>query len=181
MHAGNQVDHFLAELPASTTATIVVGVPANGCAPLENAAEVAGNFVVIDRGGCTFDIKEGFVTEAGAAAVFVVQTSDEPPFPMSGFEDTAVPAGMPSKADGGLIKQNANASAILTTGLHTLCRCGRALRICFGRYRTLLHRQRASAHAASSRPIQLHESWANRRSHLTDNAASHEACGNRLH
>ena len=131
MHAGNQVDHFLAELPASTTATIVVGVPANGCAPLENAAEVAGKFVVIDRGGCTFDVKEGFVTEAGAAAVFVVQTSDEPPFPISGFDDTAVPAGMPSKADGGLIKQNANASAILTTGLHTLCPCGRAHRICF--------------------------------------------------
>jgi hypothetical protein len=120
VYALAQEDYYLAHLPASTTATIVVAVPANACVPLENAADVAGNFVVIDRGDCGFDIKEGFAVDAGAAAVFVVQNSDLPPFRMDGFENTAVPAGMVSKGDGALLKLNANTSATLTAGLHSI-------------------------------------------------------------
>jgi hypothetical protein len=128
VYAHAQEDYYIAHLPASTTATIVVAVPANGCAPLENAADVAGNFVVIDRGDCSFDIKEGFAVDSGAAAVFVVQNSDEPALSMSGFDNTAVPAGMVSKADGALLKMMANASATLKAGRPILSGAAMCLR-----------------------------------------------------
>ena len=118
VYAAAQRPHFLVNLPASVTATVIVAIPADGCAPLENAAEVAGNFVVIERGSCTFDVKDGVASDAGASAVFVVQNREEPPFPMAFFTDVDIPAGMVSKADGALLRQHANESATLTTGVH---------------------------------------------------------------
>ena len=120
VYAAVQKPHFLVNLPASVTATVVVAIPADGCAPLENAAEVAGNFVVIERGSCPFDVKDGVASDAGASAVFVVQNREEPPFAIdkASFTDVDIPAGMVSKADGALLRQHANESATLTTGVH---------------------------------------------------------------
>ena len=120
VYAAAQKPHFLVNLPASVTATVVVAIPADGCAPLENAAEVAGNFVVIERGSCPFDVKDGVASDAGASAVFVVQNREEPPFAIdkSSFTNFDIPAGMVSKADGALLRQHANESATLTTGVH---------------------------------------------------------------
>jgi len=118
VYAAAQKPQLLVNLPASVTATVVVAIPADGCAPLENAAEVAGNFVVIERGSCPFDVKDGVASDAGASAVFVVQNREEPPSPMAFFTDVDIPAGMVSKADGALLRQHANESAALTTGVH---------------------------------------------------------------
>jgi hypothetical protein len=50
----------------------------------------------------------------------VVQNREEPPFAIekSSFVNFDIPAGMVSKADGALLRQHANESAALTTGVH---------------------------------------------------------------
>jgi MYXO-CTERM domain-containing protein len=53
------------------TAEVVRAQPANACAPLSNAAAVAGKIVLIDRGTCTFDVKAGNGVAAGAVGVLI--------------------------------------------------------------------------------------------------------------
>ena len=164
VYAAVQKPHFLVNLPASVTATVVMAIPADGCAPLENAAEVAGNFVVIERGSCPFDVKDGVASDAGASAVFVVQNREEPPFAIdkSSFTNVDIPAGMVSKADGALLRQHANESATLTTGVMRPARAhscpighARAVRaeVGAGRHRAVLLRRRATANATRCGPI----------------------------
>lgn len=52
-----------APLPAGTTT--------DGCSPLANAAQVAGNIALIERGRCGFAVKARHATEAGATAVII--------------------------------------------------------------------------------------------------------------
>lgn len=55
---------------------IVVGEPLLGCSPLTNAAEVAGNTVLLKRGDCFFVEKAQFAEEAGAALVIIYNDLD---------------------------------------------------------------------------------------------------------
>ena len=176
VYAGKQTPHFLTELPFSVVATVVVAIPADGCAPLANAATVAGNFVVIERGACSFAKKDGFASDAGAAAVFIVQNKEEPPFPMDSFESVEIPAGMVSKVDGALLWQHANESATLTTGMRSVdahfcppcTHLAVSTEVRVRRDRAVLLRRRDAAHATSCGPIPPEESWANQQPPRTD-------------
>lgn len=55
-------------LPAGTTT--------DGCSPLDNAAEVAGKIVMVDRGRCNFTEKTETAQEAGAIAVIIGNRED---------------------------------------------------------------------------------------------------------
>lgn len=56
---------------------VVAAVPAEGCAPLTNAAQVAGKIVLIDRGTCLFHVKSRHAEQAGAMAVMIGNTFPE--------------------------------------------------------------------------------------------------------
>jgi minor extracellular serine protease Vpr len=64
------------------TDSLVVAVPANGCAPLTNASAVAGHVALIIRGTCSFIVKHQMAQAAGAKAVVVYNSG-----PAAGGED----------------------------------------------------------------------------------------------
>lgn len=53
--------------------------PLEACEPLENAAEVGGNIVLISRGECAFVLKVTHASEAGAAAVIIYNNDQANP------------------------------------------------------------------------------------------------------
>jgi Zn-dependent metalloprotease len=56
----------------------------NGCDPLDNAAEVAGKWVFVDRGFCTFAVKIANAEDAGAEGIVIGDNREEPPFSVAG-------------------------------------------------------------------------------------------------
>lgn len=56
---------------------VVAATPADACAPLSNAAQVAGKIVLIDRGTCLFHIKSRHAEQAGAIAVMIGNITPE--------------------------------------------------------------------------------------------------------
>jgi Zn-dependent metalloprotease len=85
---------------AGTTSDLVVGTDADedgagtaatttdGCSAFDNAAEIDGIFVYVDRGACTFQTKVDNAEAAGATGIVVGNhTAGQPPFPMSGTAD----------------------------------------------------------------------------------------------
>lgn len=69
------------------TADVVVGAPVDGCAPFTNAAAMAGKFVYVDRGTCTFGAKAQAAEAAGAEGIIIGNNVAEPPFSPSGDAD----------------------------------------------------------------------------------------------
>ena len=66
------------------TGNIVIGLDASdaagplttdGCSPLTNAAAVAGNIALIDRGTCGFGVKYANARDAGAIGVIIANSS----------------------------------------------------------------------------------------------------------
>jgi hypothetical protein len=53
------------------TDDIVAALPADGCVALTNAAAIAGNFALIDRGTCNFTVKVANAQAAGATGVVI--------------------------------------------------------------------------------------------------------------
>ena len=77
----------------------------DGCTPLTNAAAVAGNIAVVDRGSCGFVVKAANAQAAGAVAVIVVNDVAGDPTTMGGSDPSiTIPAVMVSLADGTTIK-----------------------------------------------------------------------------
>ena len=82
---------------AGTTTDVVVGQDAanpqgpattDGCTALSNAGAVAGNFVYVDRGTCTFQVKADNASAAGAEGVVVGDNvAGRAPISMSGTSD----------------------------------------------------------------------------------------------
>jgi hypothetical protein len=63
--------------------------PTNACTALTNAAQIAGNIALVDRGTCPFVIKVKNAQNAGAIAVVVADTMPGcPPLGMSGVDPT---------------------------------------------------------------------------------------------
>ena len=79
--------------------------PLNGCTALTNAAAVAGNFVYVDRGTCTFDIKADNAEAAGATGIIVGQNVAGPPISMAGSAN--IPGLMITQDKGAAIKAEA--------------------------------------------------------------------------
>lgn len=59
----------------------------NGCTAFENAAELAGNWVYVDRGACTFALKAQNAADAGAEGIVVGNNTVGTPISMSGDAD----------------------------------------------------------------------------------------------
>ena len=81
---------------------VVVGAPVNGCTALTNAAAVAGKFVYIDRGTCTFDVKADNAEAAGATGIIVGNSNAGALISMSG--SAGIPGLMITQEKGALIK-----------------------------------------------------------------------------
>lgn len=101
---------------------LVYSNPAAACDPILNAAEMAGNIALIDRGVCTFSSKAQKALDAGAIAVVIINSRDpgsaDGPWPIvMGGSYVDVPAVMISKPDGVKIKDAIAGGATLTVSL----------------------------------------------------------------
>lgn len=83
-----------------------VGVLTNACEPLINV--VAGRIVLLDRGGCTFNIKVGNAQNAGAIGVVVADSVPGcPPTGLGGTDPSiTIPSVRITQTDGVLLKAN---------------------------------------------------------------------------
>lgn len=82
---------------------VVVAEPLEACGTgaLDNAAELAGKWVLISRGSCSFVEKTRRAQESGAMGVVVFNNQDGPAFSMGGSgSDISIPAVMIKKTDG---------------------------------------------------------------------------------
>jgi uncharacterized repeat protein (TIGR01451 family) len=121
--------------PSGQTANIVVvqsstGIATQGCGALTNAAAVAGNIALVDRGTCTFQTKAATAQAAGAIAAIVVNNvPGDPNLVLMGPDNTqpniTIPAVMISFNDGATIKAQlpspgVNATLAAATAADTL-------------------------------------------------------------
>lgn len=93
------------------TNQIVAAQPYDANTPLTNAAQVAGNIVLIQRGGCIFSVKTRNAINAGAAGIiFVNNNSSALSVPGAVFYQTRqIPTVFISQADGEAIKTQLDA------------------------------------------------------------------------
>lgn len=105
-----------------TTGNVVLGVdatgPANdGCEALTNAAAMAGNVCLVDRGTCGFTIKVKNCQNAGAIAALVADNAaGGPPAGLGGVDATiTIPSGRITQALGTTIKANIPAPGVNVT------------------------------------------------------------------
>jgi hypothetical protein len=85
----------------------------DGCSTLTNAAAVAGNIALIDRGTCSFQSKVDLAQAAGAIGVIIADTNGDTNFPPAMGVDTSgnwalpnIPAVLVHYADGQTIRAN---------------------------------------------------------------------------
>ena len=77
----------------------------DACSPLTNAADVAGNIAIVDRGTCGFIVKVKNAQNAGATAVIVANSAAGAFGTMGGADPTiTIPSVMVTFSDGNLIK-----------------------------------------------------------------------------
>ena len=107
------------------TAQVVLandGVPdfstSNGCGPLVNAAQIAGNVALIDRGTCTFVSKALNAQNAGAVGVIIADSLGNPiALDLGGTEPAVtIPAVGITMADANLIKAQLAGGVTATLG-----------------------------------------------------------------
>jgi uncharacterized repeat protein (TIGR01451 family) len=117
--------------PTGTTGNVVLGLDASdaagplttdGCSPLTNAAAVAGNIALIDRGTCGFAIKVKTAQDAGAIAAIIANSAAGAFGNMGGADPTiTIPSVMVTFADGDTLKANiASLNATLLPGGDTV-------------------------------------------------------------
>ncbi|CAM3657688.1 S8 family serine peptidase [Rheinheimera salexigens] len=93
-------------------ADVIVAVPLDGCSALTNPAAISGQFALIQRGGCSFDIKLDNAQAAGAVGAIVYNNSPASPIVMGGSSTTlTIPAVMISQADGSAINAEVSSGA----------------------------------------------------------------------
>lgn len=81
------------------------GRPTEGCRPLVNGGQIAGQIAMVDRGNCDFTVKVKNAQNAGARAVIVVNNVGGNPITLGGNDNTInIPAGMIRRTDGQRIK-----------------------------------------------------------------------------
>jgi subtilisin family serine protease len=94
------------------TGNVVYAEPADACTAITNAAEIAGNIALIDRGGCDFVVKVHNAQDAGAVAAIVVNNVPTDPVVMGGDDpEITIPSVMISQASGQAIKDALAAGA----------------------------------------------------------------------
>jgi Zn-dependent M28 family amino/carboxypeptidase len=90
-------------------------VAGEGCAPADAAAVRPGSVALVRPGTCTFDQKAANAAAAGAAAVLVINTEDEPLIRGNLDEEASavVPTGGVSRSDGEAIAEHIGAPVTL--------------------------------------------------------------------
>ena len=98
----------------------------DACSPLTNAAAVAGNIALVDRGTCGFVVKVKNAQNAGAIAVIVADNvAGGPPAGMGGADPTiTIPSVRITLADGNTIKAQLAAGVTATLGVDLSVRAG---------------------------------------------------------
>lgn len=99
----------------------------DACSPLTNAAAVAGNIALVDRGTCGFTVKVKNAQNAGAIAVIVADNvAGSPPAGLGGADPTIViPSARITLADGNAIKAAlAGGPVNVTLGVNMSVRAG---------------------------------------------------------
>jgi len=93
------------------------GTVNDACEPLTNAAAIAGNIALVDRGLCTFADKALRVQAAGAVGVIVVNNAAGAAPALGGTDiNVTIPVISVSQADGNVLKANlAGLTATITT------------------------------------------------------------------
>ena len=90
----------------------------DGCSPLTNAAAVAGNIALIDRGTCGFIVKVQNAQAAGAIAVIIADNAaGTPPAALGGVDPggITIPAVRITQADGNTIKGQLSSGSVNVT------------------------------------------------------------------
>ncbi len=107
------VSEFGPALGASGLSGNVVYVsPTDGCAPLDNAAQIAGNIALVDRGTCTLVTKTRNAQNAGATAVIVINDTSSLPINVGDDgtgRDIRIPNYLISQTTGDPIRQRLQA------------------------------------------------------------------------
>ncbi|HEX3529840.1 MAG TPA: IPTL-CTERM sorting domain-containing protein [Thermoanaerobaculia bacterium] len=114
--------------PSGQTANIVLALDAangagpsttDGCTALTNAAAIAGNIALIDRGTCGFQVKANNAQAAGAIAVIIANNVAGDPsliaMGATGTTPVTIPALFMSQADRNTFVANAPVNATLST------------------------------------------------------------------
>ena len=98
----------------------------DGCTALTNAAAVAGNIAIIDRGTCGFTVKVKNAQDAGAIAVIIADNvAGSPPAGLGGTDPTiTIPSVRVTLADGNTIKAQLGTGVNATLKLDTSVRAG---------------------------------------------------------
>jgi hypothetical protein len=119
--------------PAGVTGNLVLAVDPNdaagpsttdACSPLTNAAAIAGNIAVVDRGSCNFTVKVKNAQDAGATGVVVADNAaGAPPAALGGADpEVFIPAVRVTLPDGNAIKAQlaagVSATMLFDTALH---------------------------------------------------------------
>ncbi|EGD81547.1 hypothetical protein PTSG_02265 [Salpingoeca rosetta] len=92
------------------TGMLVVGVPRDGCGPLQPAAANVTQFVLLERGGnpiCEFDEKVLRAEEAGYSAAIIYDTIDEGLIVMRGRQNVDIPSVFVTHSAGVILSQHA--------------------------------------------------------------------------
>jgi hypothetical protein len=117
---GSDTGGFSTPISGPISGKLVYAQATEGCAPLSNAAQIAGNIALIDRGTCTYTEKVENARIAGAIAVVIVNNADPDsvagkyPIQMVG-EPANLPAIMISKPDGAKLKTALATAAVNVT------------------------------------------------------------------
>lgn len=92
----------------------------DGCSPLSNAAEMAGQVALVDRGTCRFVVKAKNVQNAGAIGMVVVDNvAESPPPQMAGSDATVtIPSVIITQADGNTIEASLPAGVSVELRIH---------------------------------------------------------------
>lgn len=102
------------KLTGDVTSNVAVAMPLDACNDLQNAGDLAGKVVLIQRGTCGFADKLVRAQNAGAVAMLMFNNSAAAPSAMGGVApNPQIPAVMISLADGNKIKTAVDASDVV--------------------------------------------------------------------
>ncbi len=98
----------------------------DGCSPFTNAAAVAGNIALVDRGTCGFVVKVANAQAAGATAVIVADNAAGCPAAGLGGADPSItiPSGRVSLDDGNALKAALAGGVNVSLGVNPALRAG---------------------------------------------------------
>ena len=108
---------------SSISGRLAFAVPIVADRPLQNAHEVQGSIVVIDRGNSSFDTKLHHAINAGASAVIFVNFSDEP-FAATGVgehQGVCLPVACLRRSDSGLLIRGQHVAILFKVAQRIRC------------------------------------------------------------